>query len=310
MIPLFDAHCDTLMMLEFAKLPVGSLGKNKFHVALERLGGYAPSAQFFAIFGMEQMMPGGDIFDRLYSRFIAEVSVNSERMQFCKSAADAEKAAAANKVAAFLSVEGAFILKDGERLEEAYEKGVRMLTLTWNNANGISGTNTEDTELGLTQKGKELVRRCQSMGVIVDLSHISERGFWDTVEIAQKPVIASHSNSAAVHKHSRNLSDEQLRALRDIGGVTGLNLYGQFLGGDSMDDCLRHIEHILDVGGEKVLALGGDLDGCDQLPAGITGSDGWASIYNALADRGYPKPLLDDIFYNKLMRVVRNICDM
>ena len=310
MIPLFDAHCDTLLALEFAKLPAGSLGKNKMHVDLERLGGYAPAAQFFAIFGMEQMMGGDSVFERLYSRFISEVNVNSERMQFCKCAADAEKAAEANKLAAFLSVEGAFILDEGERLEEAYEKGVRMLTLTWNNANGISGTNTEDTELGLTQKGKELVRRCQSMGVIVDLSHISERGFWDTVEIAEKPVIASHSNAAAVHKHSRNLSDEQLRALRDVGGVTGLNLYAQFLGGDSMDDCLRHIEHILDVGGESVLALGGDLDGCDRLPAGITGVDGWANIYSALADRGYSKTLLDDIFYNNLMRVVRNICDM
>lgn len=310
MIPLFDAHCDTLMMLEHAKLPLGALGRSKLHIDLERLGAFAPAAQFFAIFGMKQFVPDGDVFTPLYNRFMAELSVNSERMRFCKCAADAEKAAEEGKVAAFLSVEGAYILDEGERLEEACEKGVRMLTLTWNNANGISGTNTEDTNLGLTQKGKELVRRCQSMGVIVDLSHISERGFWDAVEIAEKPVIASHSNASAVHKHSRNLSDEQLRALRDVGGVTGLNLYAEFIGGDSIDDCLRQIEHILDVAGEGALALGSDFDGCSELPQGITGADGWELIYRALADRGYPKTLLEDIFYNNLMRVVRNICDM
>ena len=310
MIPLFDAHCDTLMMMDFKKLPIGSLGKNDLHIDLERLGGYGPSAQFFAIFGMKEFTPNGDVFGTLYRRFVQEIEANSERMMFCKCAADAEKAAEANKVAAFLSVEGAYILDEGERLEEAYEKGVRMLTLTWNNANGISGTNTEPGNLGLTGKGKELVRRCQSMGIIVDLSHISQQGFWDTVEIAEKPVVTSHSNAAAIHNHSRNLSDDQLRALRDIGGVTGLNLYNDFIGGDTMDDCLRQIEHILDVGGEGILALGSDFDGCSELPAGITGADGWAKVYTALAERGYPKRLLDDIFYNNLMRVVRNICDM
>lgn len=310
MIPMFDAHCDTLMMLEHSKLPVGSLGKNKLHIDLERLGGYAPSAQFFAIFGMKEFMPDGDVFTPLYNRFIGELKANSEKMSFCRCAADAEKAAAEGKIAAFLSVEGAYIIDEGERLEEAYEKGMRMLTLTWNNANGISGTNTEEGNLGLTAKGRELVRRCQDMGVIIDLSHISEQGFWDTVEIAQKPVVTSHSNSAAVHKHSRNLSDEQIRALRDIGGVTGLNLYAAFIGGTGMDDCIRQVEHILDVGGEGILALGSDFDGCSELPDGITGTDGWLKVYNALADRGYPESLLKDIFYNNLMRVVRNICDM
>lgn len=308
MIPLFDAHCDTLMLLEHQRLPIGALGRNKLHTDLERLRAYAPAAQFFAIWGIEQVIPG-DIFSRLYSRFMAELEVNSELMRFCKSAADAEKAAEEGKAAAFLSVEGAHIIDDGERLEEAYEKGVRMVTLTWNNANGISGTCAEDSSLGLTAKGREFVRRCQSMGVIIDLSHISRRGFWDTLELAQKPVVASHSCADAVHKHSRNLTDEQIRALRDAGGVVGLNLYAEFLGGERMDDCLRQIEHILDAGGEKTLALGGDFDGCSELPEGISGVDGWNTVYNELADRGYPKTLLEDIFYNNLMRVVRNICD-
>ncbi|MDD6189774.1 MAG: membrane dipeptidase [Clostridiales bacterium] len=310
MIPLFDGHCDTLFRLEAENKAVGSLRSGELHIDLEGLAAYAPAAQFFAIWGIERAMPDCDIFSRLYGRFVAELEKNSDMMCLCTTAAEAEKAAAAGKLAAFLGVEGAHLIADGERLEEAYEKGVRMVTITWNNANTLSGTNIEESGRGLSGKGRDFVRRCQRMGVIVDLSHISERGFWDTLDIAEKPVIASHSCSAAVFRHSRNLTDDQFRAVRDIGGTVGLNLFTDFLGGDSVEICLRHIEHFLDLGGEKTLAAGGDLDGCYSLPKPFTGIDGWGIIYHALADRGYPENLLEDIFYNNLMRVVRNICDM
>ncbi len=310
MIPLFDGHCDTLLLLEHMKLPAGSLRKNNLHIDLERYGQFGPAAQFFAIFGMAPKGSDYDILNSLHSRFVAELEANSELMSHCTTAAQAEKAAAEGKLAAFLSVEGAHIIDEGDRLEEAYEKGVRMLTLTWNNATGIAGTNVEEPERGLSAKGEELVRRCESMGIIVDMSHLSERGFWDTVEMCAKPVIASHSCSKAICGHSRNLTDDQFKALRDVGGVVGLNLYAAFLGDEELDTCIRHVEHFLELGGEKTLAAGGDLDGCDKLPKPMTGIDGWAVLYNALRDRGYSEALLADIFYNNMMRVVRNVCDM
>ena len=170
----------------------------------------------------------------------------------------------------------------------------------------------QETERGLSEKGKDFVRRCDELGILVDVSHLSDPGFWDVIETSKNPIIASHSNSRAVCGHTRNLTDDQFRALRDKGGTTGLNLYTQFLGEDkvTVETCVRHIEHFLDLGGEKTIAIGGDLDGCDTLPEGMTGVDGTALVYQALADRGYPKALLDDIFYNNLMRVVREVCDM
>lgn len=309
MIPVFDAHCDTLFELEHMRLPIGSLGKNCLHVDLERFGKYNPAAQFFAIWGNRQTVPNYDVFSRLYTRFEAEIAASS-KVVFCRSAAEAAKAVEKNRLAAFLSVEGAELLDEGERLEEAWEKGVRMITLTWNNANGISGSNAEECERGLTPKGREFIRKCQKFGIIIDLSHISKPRFWDTLEMAERPVIASHSCASSVCNHRRNLSDGQIRAIRDAGGVVGLNLYTHFLGGNSLDNCLRHIEHILDVGGEKTLALGGDLDGCSELPAGFEGVESWSIIYNELVSRGYSEQLLGDIFYNNMMRVVRNICDI
>ena len=312
MIPLFDGHCDTLLNLELRRMPVGSLAKNNLHINLERYGSYAPAAQFFAVFGMKVFMPDGDIFDRLSGRLFAEVEANPDKIRFCTCAADAQAAAAEGKLAAFLSVEGAELLDCGARLEEAHERGVRAITLTWNNATEIAGTNVQETERGLSEKGKDFVRRCDELGILVDVSHLSDPGFWDVIETSKNPIIASHSNSRAVCGHTRNLTDDQFRALRDKGGTTGLNLYTQFLGEDkvTVETCVRHIEHFLELGGEKTIAIGGDLDGCDKLPEGMTGVDGTALVYQALADRGYPKALLDDIFYNNLMRVVREVCDM
>jgi membrane dipeptidase len=145
--------------------------------------------------------------------------------------------------------------------------------------------------------------------VIVDLSHISERAFWDTAEIAQKPVIAGHSNSASVFPHARNLTDDQFRFLVRCGGVAGINLYAGFLAHDAgIDDVVRHIEHFMSLDGEKTVALGGDFDGCDTLPRGINGIQDIPRLYETLLRLGYPEQVVKDIFYNNMMRVVQTVC--
>ena len=304
---LFDGHCDTLLALAFSRQPAGALYRNKLHVDLERgvsLGGYA---QFFAIFATRQFMKEGDLFAPFYDRFQQELEACSDHMAFCRTGTEADAALAAGKAAAFLSVEGAEVLDcDPKRLEQAAEQGVRSLCLTWNRATSLCGTNVEDPDRGLSAAGRDFARLGEELGLILDVSHLSDPGFWDLEKQAKKPFAATHSNSRAIHPHPRNLTDDMFKAIRDHGGAVGLNLYTAFLGEGEVtpETCLRHLEHFLDLGGEKTVAMGGDLDGCESLPAGMAGVQDVPLIRQELEKRGYDEALLDDLFWNNWRRVV------
>ena len=307
---LFDGHCDTILGLlgnpKSGPLPPGSLYENGLQVDLKRGLEMEAYAQTFALFGFREMgLP--DIFDTLYSRFTAEAEACSEHLRFCRSRRDALDAAKEGKAAAFLSIEGAEVIDcKPEKLEEAAEKGVCGFGICWNRANEITGTNAQEPDRGLSAKGKDLVKLALELGLTADVSHISDPGFWDVEKMAKGPFIASHSNSRSIHAHPRNLTDDMFRAIRDHGGTVGINLYNLFLGEDkvTVETGLLHIDHFLDLGGEKTLAIGGDLDGCDQLPEGIRGIQDVHLIRDALASRGYEESLLDDIFYYNLLRVL------
>ncbi|MBO4331064.1 MAG: membrane dipeptidase [Oscillospiraceae bacterium] len=302
-IPLFDGHSDAILRLYTDRAPTGALKKNENHVDLERGLRYSKYAQFFALFGFPGMFPGKDGFEELYGRFIAELSP-------CRTAGEAKTAAENGRCAAFLSIEGAELIDcDPARLEQAYEKGVRSICLSWNRATRLCGSAVEDSERGLSAEGREFVMLAHRLGMIVDVSHLSDAGVYDIARLGI-PFIASHSDSRAVYPHPRNLDDDMFRAVRDSGGTVGLNMYADFLGEGrvTLDDVLRHAEHFLELGGEKTLAIGADLDGCDRLPEGMSGIQDMAKLYEALAGRGCGRELLEDIFYNNLMRVVERVC--
>ena len=307
---LFDGHCDTLLGLmgrpDTGPLPEGSLYENDLHVDLKRGLEMEFYAQVFAVFGFHGMGVQ-DIFGRIYERFVREMEHCADHVRFCRSLSDAKLAEKEHKAAAFLSVEGAEVLDlKPERLEEAAEKGVRSFGVSWNRANEITGTNAEDPDRGLSAKGRELVKLALDLGLAVDVSHLSDPGFWDVEKLAKGPFIATHSNARAICPHPRNLTDDMFRAIRDHGGTAGLNLYTLFLGeGEvTVETALRHIDHFLDLGGEKTLAIGGDLDGCSSLPKGISGIQDVHLLWDALESRGYGKTLLEDIFCNNLLRVL------
>ncbi len=307
---LFDGHCDTILGLmgnpKSGPLPVGSLFENQLQVDLKRGLEMEAYAQTFALFGFREM-GYSSIFDTLYDRFVSEAEACSEHLCFCRSCSEALNAAEAGKAAAFLSIEGAEVIGcDPNKLEEAAAKGVRGFGVCWNRANEITGTNAQEPDRGLSAKGKDLVKLALELGLTVDVSHLSDPGFWDVEKLAKGPFIASHSNARAIHAHPRNLTDDMFRAIRDHEGAVGINLYSLFLGEDrvTVETVLRHIDHFLDLGGEKTLAIGGDLDGCDKLPEGIDGIQDVHLIRDALAQRGYEESLLDDIFYNNLLRVL------
>ena len=309
---LFDGHCDTVLMCrQFG----GGFARNEYHVDLERAGKYQKYAQFFALFGQPEYFPGlsfREIFQMEYDLFRREMEANAGVITHCRTGKEAEAVFTAGKMAAFLSVEGAELLDcSTERLEEAYDLGVRSVNLTWNHVNALSGANAEETDRGLTAQGKTFVRKAEELGVLVDVSHLSDPGFWDVAEILSGPFWASHSNASAVFSQPRNLTDAQFAAIIDHNGVAGLNLYAEFLGDDpDVDTVLAHLEHWLELGGARNISLGGDLDGCSRLPAGFTGVESWTVLHERLLQRNYPDALIHDLFFNNLMRVVSKVCIM
>ena len=321
-IPLFDAHCDTLSRNVSPGHPYfagGTLRRNAGHLDLERLHGFAPSAQFFAVF--DSWDSGKDReADSLYSSFRAQYALFARTMEengdlvfHCRTAEEAQRASAEGRTAAFLSVEGAELLDcDEGKLADAWEKGVRMVNLTWNCENTLSGSNAEAPDRGLTERGRSFVRKMQQLGMIVDVSHLSDPGFWDVAELSQAagvPFIASHSNARALCPHKRNLTDEQFTAIIRSRGVAGLNLCDKFLAEEepTLDGAVAHIEHFLALGGEENVAIGGDWDGCDLCP-GVEDVTGITLLYERLLRRGYSETLVRNIFYFNLMRVVREVC--
>lgn len=312
-IPYFDAHCDTLSaMLQKQQ----GFANNALHVELNRGSNYQPWAQFFAMFASDKLktkagfVSGGADFNAQYQLFEKMVAEHEDTLHFCKNIADLKHAEENGKVAGFLSVEGAELLDCSlERLEDAYEKGVRMLTLTWNYHNALSGSNIEHPEKGLTEHGRAFVQRCRELGVLVDVSHLSPKGFWDVAELLDVPFVASHSNAASLWEHSRNITDAQFLQIVKAGGVCGINLYADFLGENAtIDTVIAHIAHFLDLGGAKSIAVGADLDGCERLPLGINAIEDIWKIADRLLQKNYPESLICDIFYENLRRVVEEVC--
>ena len=326
MIPYFDAHCDTVYRCletgETSALDYGDsreeqcryyaasdhLRRNGGHFDLERSRQFSRCAQFFALFHDAAEAPADGLWAqcrRMHDFFLREMVDNADIVCHCRTGREVDEAAAAGKTAALLSIEGADLIDcNVHKVETVAHWGVRLLNPVWNRANVLSGTNAEDPERGLYAEGRDFIRALEEYGIYPDVSHLSDAGFWDLVHIARRPIVASHSNARAVCPHRRNLTDDQFRAIRDSGGVVGLNLYLHFVGQPTMDALVAHVEHFLALDGEKTLCLGGDLDGCEALAAGMTGMQDVPKLYEALKARGYSDALLEDIFWNNLRRLI------
>ena len=304
-IPYFDGHCDTVQDCTYLGR---ALRENEGHLDLERLGRFRKAAQVFAIFANKARYPEGTMFaqcEKQHGVFVRELEKNADIVCFCRTGEDILAANAAGKVAALLSIEGGELLdSDPGKLELAASWGVKLINITWNYANGLSGSNAEYPERGLTDTGKAFVKEANRLGILMDVSHLSDPGFWDLAEITDKPIVASHSNARSLCGHSRNVTDDMFRAIRDSGGTVGINMYTDFIGGTcSLDDFVRHVDHFMELDGAKTVALGGDWDGC-ELSFGFHGIEDVPQLWDALAKRGYDNAVLEDIFYNNLLRVL------
>ncbi len=318
-IPVFDAHCDTIYKVSSKGC---GIRKNNFHIDLERGCRFTPYAQVFAVFTRPEPEKGTVpdyskdlpterlciMGEALLNLLLREFQKNADILCLCTSAQQAREAAKRGKISAFIAVEGAELLGCSiPMLRSSYEKGVRLINLCWNYDNALCGAANGPTKSGLTELGRKYVAEMQTLGMAVDMSHASEKTFWDTAEIAVKPIIAGHSNSKKMCDTPRNLTDDQFREIIRLKGVAGLNLCPEFLnesGNAAIEDIIRHAEHFLELGGEKAVCLGGDLDGVDSLPKGICGIEYYGEIYEAMLRQNWEETLVRDIFYNNLFDVL------
>lgn len=308
---VFDSHCDTASELWRRG---ERLSRNTCHVSLERTAGFAGYGQFFAFCTLGGRDTGWTCEQLLwepYRYFMRQLELHKDQVQLCTRGAEYDAAVGAGKCAAFLALEGAEgIACDPGRLEQLREAGVTMVNLTWNADNALAGASKHDGP-GLSAQGREFVRRAQRLGIIIDVSHISDRAFWDIMDITEKPVVASHSNSRMLCGHSRNLTDEQFKAICDCGGYAGINLYSAFLrddGKSELETVYMHMDHFLQLGGEHV-ALGGDLDGCDSIPTGFTGVHDYEKLASFLENKGFSCETVQKIYSNTMKKVV-TLCTM
>ena len=312
-IPVFDLHCDTaLTLLGESRNEAGSLKKNQLHIDLERASKLEAYCQCFACFTTPMMQEWNKlspivIFERELATIQREVDKNKRLISFAYSADEIEANREKGKMSAILTIEGpAGFDFDPELLENLHQIGFRITTLGWNESNVLTGSNV--TGGGLTDKGREYLKEAQRLGMLVDVSHISDQGFWDIMDCTQAPIVASHSNSRALCPHSRNLTDDMFRAICQTGGVAGINQYAEFLAErPTLDTVCDHIFHFLELDPSgKHIALGGDLDGCEQLSQGFEGIQSYPALAQRLLERGLNEETIRDIFWNNALNVLRS----
>ena len=312
-IPVFDLHCDTaLALLGETCNEAGSLKKNELHIDLDRASRLEAYCQCFACFTTPGMREWNKIspivmFERELATIQREADKHKRLISIAYRMADVEANREKGKMSAILTIEGSAGFEfDPELLENLYQIGFRITSLGWNEQNVLTGSNV--TGGGLTDRGREYVREAQRLGMLVDVSHISDEGFWDIMDMTQAPVLATHSNSRTLCGHGRNLTDDMFRAICRTGGVAGINQYADFLGENpTLDTVCDHVFHFmeLDPTGEHI-ALGGDLDGCEQLAQGFEGVQSYPALAQRLAERGLGEATIRNIFWNNAINVLRS----
>ena len=304
--PVFDLHCDTADKL----LAGAELNRNTAHIDLERAGTLPGYAQCFACF----TTTGGrynpvDVFEKKLALLMREMMNNPDKISQVFGAAEIEENLASSKMSAILTIEGpAGFGYDPALLEDLYKIGFRITTLGWNEDNPLTGSHV--TGGGLTALGREYVQEAQRVGMIVDVSHLSDRGFWDIMDITKAPIIASHSNSRTICNHSRNITDDMFRAICNTGGVVGINLYPEFLGENAdLQTVCQHVLHFASMDPEcNHIALGGDLDGFDGTPAGFFGVQDYPKLADALLANDLCEEKVYKIFWQNALGVMKQCC--
>ena len=309
---VIDMHCDTLTGLSRRNQ---EFEHNNMHIALDKMqqGNYL--CQCFAVFlSMKHTENLYDTANMYMDKFEDMIARNSDVISKVTTAEEIEENLEKGKMCALLTIEeGAIIEGSLEKLQHFYDRGVRMMSLTWNFENEIAYPNyvyegKVDTERGLKPFGFECINKMWDLGMIVDVAHLNDAGIYDVLSVARKPIIASHSNARAVHNVPRNLSDDMILKLKANGGIMGMNYCPEFISADAtvnqIPAIVAHIKHIADIAGVETVALGSDFDGI-PTPIGMSDCTKTHDLYHALKEEGFSQEDIDKIFYKNFLRVLK-----
>lgn len=308
---LIDLHCDTIdKLMDFNS----NLYKNDFSVDILKLKNCNSLAQVFAIyFDLENYKKNPyNRFKNMYDKFLNEINKNKEYILIARSYEDILKNFEQKRLSAIISIEeGEALNANIKNLYDVYEKGVRLITLTWNYENSIGYPHCKKgyENFKLKPFGVELINQMNNLGVIIDVSHLNDGGFYNVSEISTKPFVASHSNSRQITNVSRNLTDDMIKVLSNKGGVMGINFCNYFLGNSKIskiDDIIKHINHIVNVGGIDVVSIGTDFDGISNIVE-INDISEMDKLYYALLNSGYNEDEIDKMMYKNALRVIRDV---
>jgi membrane dipeptidase len=344
--PFFDGHNDALLRLFKRKGPdaprafLDGEGKGQLDLPMAVQGGFAGG--LFAIFVPSpkaasadsaapalNTAPGAPMPPPL-DLMTAQAAVSSMasiliriereangRVRICRTVEDIRRCMDAGVLAAVLHIEGAEAIDpEFETLDVLHQAGLRSLGPVWSRPNAFGHgvpfrcPSSPDTGPGLTDLGKELIRACNRLKILIDLSHLNERGFWDAAEISDAPLVATHSNAHALSPHSRNLTDRQLAAIRESNGMVGVNFAVSFLRADGRHDgdtpiklIVDHVEHMLEQVGEDGVGFGSDFDGA-VIPKELGNAAGLPALAEAMRARGYGEPLIEKLCFRNWLRVL------
>lgn len=327
---VIDMHCDTIVRIleEREKGNDTCLLKNELNIDLHKMKKGDYLLQNFAIFTPLKMVDNPVLHAQTgIDCFYQEMEKNKDWIRPVVSYQEIIKNQELGLMSALLTLEeGAVVFNSLAMLRNYYRLGVRMITLTWNFANGIGYPNFEssptntfkdlytiNTKDGLTPFGIEYVQEMEHLGMIIDVSHLSDAGFYDVLKYTTKPFVASHSNAREVCGVARNMSDDMIKKLSERGGVMGINYCGDFLlqtetGGAKsyVKDMVRHIQHIVHIGGIDCIGLGSDFDGIDPNLE-MEDASKLPMLYAALQEVGFSEEDIEKIFYKNVLRVYKEV---
>ena len=307
---MIDLHCDTMMQL-LDHPDSGDLYRNTWKIDIEKLQKAHSKIQDFALFiNMGETNDPYGRYEEMRNLCVSQIHNYGEHIQHVLSYQDVESVYETGKIGALMSIEeGGVLGGDLDKLKQAYQDGVRLITLTWNYPNGLGEPHCGEQHKKLTSKGVEFVEAMQELGIIVDCSHLNDAGTEQLGDILVVPFIASHSNAREVRAHTRNLPDNLIRLIANKGGIIGLNFAQNFLGTSPIsriEDIVKHGLYLIDKGGEDVVALGTDFDGIPP-DTEIADMSQMSRLYDAFKEAGLSVEQCEKLFWKNADRLLKEI---
>ena len=307
---MIDLHCDTIMQL-LDHPDSGDLYRNTWKIDIEKLQKAHSKVQDFALFiNLGETNDPYGRYEEMRNLCTTQIHLYGEHIQHVLSYQDVESVYEYGKIGALMSIEeGGVLGGDLDKLKQAYQDGVRLITLTWNYPNGLGEPHCGEQHKKLTPKGIEFVEAMQDLGIIVDCSHLNDAGTEQLGDILDAPFIASHSNAREVTAHTRNLPDNLIKLIANKGGVIGLNFAQSFLGISPIsriEDIVKHGLYLINKGGEDVVALGTDFDGIKPNTE-IKDASEMYRLYDAFKEAGLSVEQCEKLFWKNADRLLKEI---